>query len=777
MELSDLRQSRQRLWLCLGLVLVWASLYQAESANAARVPTKGLGQDVVVLCVQFNGTPTHRTCQEWVQQLNNKVTPWFRENSHDVTSFDFRLPMIHGGQSLPQGGWFPVTITGNDGVFVNNISNHVLPTVDPIVDFSTTDRLLIVGSSDTFFGQATPGAGPQQPYLSHLAFPVAEHGQEERWVLDDGSEQWRRRMAVAMIWEGRFFDPNKTQDHLDPVTDLIESEAAAIHELSHWLGLPDRYGGYASVPTPRLIADLYSLMGLTRWWKANPHWLGEARSDLGFTYDHRTPLTLGVGSSRLVHLIPGFMPTRFANEHYLARIPLQASGPFQGYAIEARQNNYHSWPARPPLLDDRTTEEGVLITWINEGISPIDYEITIVQDVDDTDPAHAPFEVGDVYEDPGQGVRIEVVSEEYEGYLVQVDVVAPGDLLPDPGITIWDTTRWETVDIWVDNQINGYGTLEFTNSDGTADGNGDRPEPEAENRVHFRIRNYGLAEAKNVQVNVYAAFPGAGDASSRWNLLGRAYLPSVPSQGFVESFVNWTPPAEHGGHACLKVEIEPLPNELEALNNLAQENVFEFESTRNSPWKSQNQTLFIHNPFDDRELLVAMDVRNLPTEWAVMLYPETFTLAPDGSQEVTFELHPSGFASQPSTSHEEGQIFNVGVVAHAWTSDQDHLVLGGVSAMTQLKHRVTVDLELVDPSSTSATLGGCLSWSIPDATVALRITDPKGNVTIDHTISDAMGCFYYTMKGSSGAWSVAALYDGVGIYSSARSEPLVVKFP
>ena len=136
----------------------------------------------------------------------------------------------------------------------------------------------------------------------------------------------------------------------------------------------------------------------------------------------------------------------------------------------------------------------------------------------------------------------------------------------------------------IDNQINGYGTYEF------ADGNRDRPEPNAENRVYFRIHNYGLASAQNVQARVYVALPGAGDSNNRWQFLGSAYFASIPSRGgVVESFVNWTPPADHGGHGCVKVEILPLTNELDTQNNAAQENIFEFESTRNSPWRAQSQ--------------------------------------------------------------------------------------------------------------------------------------------------------------------------------------------
>lgn len=763
------------LHLLLGCAL---ALGLAASVHGARVPAKGPGQDVVVLCVKFNADVPGRTCSEWVQRLDDVVGTWYEENTHGVTSFDFRLPTTHAGMSLPADGWLPVTLAPGQGVFVNNISDNILPAVDPTVDFSQTDRLLIVGSSQTFFGQAAGGSGPGQANLSHRAFLVDEHGDEEIWMLEDGTEERRRRMAVAMLWEGRFWDPNSNPGtFIDPATQMIESEAIAIHEISHWLGLPDRYGSFISFPNNLTIGDTYSLMGNTWWERAVAHWFGEARYDLGFLFNNRVPLNLTAGASGTYHLIPGFMPSNIANEHPLIRIPLQASGPFQGYVLEARQENYRSWPSRPAVLADRVPEEGVVITWVNESRWEAAYQIALLQDPDDPGTTTAALEVGDVYEDPAQGVRIEVVGERYEGYDVQIDVVQPGDMRADPAIEPWDTTRWETTDIWVDNQINGYGTLEFTKPDGTADGNGDRPEPEQENRIYFRLRNYGLETAKNVQATVKVAFPGAGDAGPRWSVLGQVLLPSIASQGEVESFVNWTPPADHGGHACIKVEILPLPNETEPGNNSAQENVFEFESTRNSPWRSQAQVLEIHNPFDDRDIEVTMDVQNLPDEWAVSLYPETFTLAPLAAEMVHFELHPAGSPGQPSSGYEEGQIFNVGVIAYGLTPQGDDVILGGVNALTQLKHRMELTLKILDPTASGAEVGGCLNHAVGGATIAIAITKPSGLKVIDHATADASGCYSYSFEGYSGTWILEALYDGVGVWGSARSLPLKVVVP
>jgi hypothetical protein len=341
----------------------------------------------------------------------------------------------------------------------------------------------------------------------------------------------------------------------------------------------------------------------------------------------------------------------------------------------------------------------------------------------------------------------------------------------DPAITPWDTARWETPDIWIDNQINGYGTYEFI------DGNRDRPEPNAENRVYFRIHNHGLASAQNVQAQVYVALPGAGDSNNRWQFLGSAYFASVPSRGAVESFVNWTPPMNHGGHGCVKVEILPLANELDMQNNAAQENIFEFESTRNSPWRVQSQPLEIWNPFDDRNLRVLMDVTNLPHGWAVELHPPSFVLPPAGMQRVMFKLHPAGSPQYPSTGYEEGGLYNVSVVAHGYTDEQTHVLIGGVTALTQLKHNVLLDVRQQAVDGSVVALQGCLKPAIASATVALAFTDPRGKRFIQRTHSDPQGCYRHTLRGYAGKWSVQALYDGTGRWGSARSTPLTFKLP
>ena len=52
-----------------------------------------------------------------------------------------------------------------------------------------------------------------------------------------------------------------------------------------------------------------------------------------------------------------------------------------------------------------------------------------------------------------------------------------------------------------------------------------------------------------------------------------------------------------------------------------------------------------------------------------------------------------------------------------------------------------------------------------------------GTQVIEHTQTDASGCYTFELQGYSGTWILEALYDGVGMWGSAKSLPLKVKVP
>lgn len=767
----------------LAAAVVGMQFVPPRITEAAKRPVMGLGQSVKVLCVKFSDRPNiGRTCQQWVSRLNATAQIWYDNNSHSRTSFIFELPTIHAGQSLPANGWFPLTATAAVGLQVTDSMNrYVFPVVDAVVDFSSTDRLLIIGNEITSFAQASPAYSPYQAFLGHVPIKVNEHGSEELWmVAADGSSDFRRRVAVFMAWEGRFFDPAKLPGQfVDPVTGLIESEASMLHEISHLLGLPDRYFDL-SFPTFRQAVANYSLMGFTNWQLAVSHWLAYERWQLGFAPINNSGTVISPGEWGIWRLAASQKTSLGANEHYLLRIPRGMNGTkFIGYTVEARKRHL---PSTLAMTDDRVPEEGVVISWVNEALQDVNYRVIAVEDPNDPGQDKIALEVGDIYQDPAQGFLVEVRSQTTDGYEVYLEVFNPTDPQTDPGITGWDTVRWETPDIWIDSPSNNFvdegGRLEHTNPDGTADGNGDRPLVGEINRIYFNVRNFGGTEAKNVTARVYTAYPGAGDAAARWTQRGTGFFSTIPANSLVTSFVEWVPDAANEGHACIKVVIDPIPNEYVSPNNLAQENIFEFESSRNSPFASKTQPLDIRNPFTDRSLDVILIASGLPNGWALTLEPWSFRLAPGASRSVDFRVHPAGTAQHPSAGYEEGQAFNI--VLSVWgteTNGKRH-ELGGVTALTQLVYSETLTSQVLDTSPGQALLSGCLTPAVTNAQIALLFLDPSQKKVRRYVSTTANGCFQYNLLNAQpGTWKLDAVYDGTGAYGSAKAPQLVFTVP
>ena len=99
---------------------------------------------------------------------------------------------------------------------------------------------------------------------------------------------------------------------------------------------------------------------------------------------------------------------------------------------------------------------------------------------------------------------------------VQWNQPVPGDPNGqfDMSITPWDTTTWETVDVWVDSpRNNSVGTVIYENHQPGQPGqpilNGDRPWVHHPNKIFARIRNTGPVAVPDVYVTCYVTSPRA----------------------------------------------------------------------------------------------------------------------------------------------------------------------------------------------------------------------------------------------------------------------------
>jgi hypothetical protein len=415
------------------------------------------------------------------------------------------------------------------------------------------------------------------------------------------------------------------------------------------------------------------------------------------------------------------------------------------------------------------------VTWVDPQVQNNSRHVKVVDDPGNpADLFNAAFEVGDHFEDGGRGVAIDVLQNLATGYRVRVTNTDPSTMRPDPRITPWTTDAWESIDIWIDSPINDYG--QFMSPDGNRDVPGVRSstsDPEIVNRVYYRISNDGLSTAQNLMVNISYAAPGIGQTS--WTLIGTKPVGAIPPGQSVTGFTNWIVPdgfANGEPHACVKVEILADPSDLNTSNNLAQENIFQFETVRNSPWHPRGRSLTVTNPSNAHHARVLLHISGLPAGWAVRLRPSSFALAPGKSQVVDFVLYPAGAPGSPPSDHPPGYLARVKVTAQFDMLIKGRLRTetgGGVNAWLRLTEATKTSLS----ASSGANLRTCVNSPAGGAVVGARVgiqywknADIKwagGTTGVD-------GCVTASITGlSQGKWQAKSFYAGTGIYGSSRS--------
>jgi hypothetical protein len=413
--------------------------------------------------------------------------------------------------------------------------------------------------------------------------------------------------------------------------------------------------------------------GVHIWAKFEREWIASAgvqRVDPPTTVDRDTTIALS--------------PNETAGGTQLIEVPITAIDPgkpiFTGYTIENRQRING---------DANLPSNGILVSFIDENPNTILKAIVLDDPGSPGDLNQATLEVGDTYIDSARNITISYDSQTGNNANVRVQYRQPPADPPNPQITPWGAPPWETSDIWVDSEKNGWGTYKYTDPSGTPTGNGDDAWVNHNNRVYFRIKNSGLGVASNVRVEVYAnSPPGMGDRGADWAYLGTAVFPNISSKGTEVGYVNWTPTI--GEHTCLKVVIVASNNEISTLDNLAQENIVAFDTSANSPYHARCNRFRVNNPFDNRATPVNFLMRDIPQGWKVQIEPSKLTLPPGGSDEVCVVIFPPDAGSE----YTPGYIGKPKLEAQIPYADT-FIPIGGIDVWTHLTQssRLTCDLD------------------------------------------------------------------------------------
>lgn len=703
-----------------------------------RISHIGTNQRVIVICVKWRGRTTTRlsTCADWVALLNRQANDYFNQATFNQTNFLFEAP---SGAGLPTEGWFqlPYDTSGSD---YRITGQDAINLADPYVDFTQYNRVLVINNLPEFGGQGA----------SFNAWEVQEGG--ELTLMTGGRMVRARIMSLAHINEWQAHSNGRPYD---------EAVAVAIHELGHQLELPTHYGTVRWASRTDSISP-WDVMGLS---PQQTHFLGRAKAERAWLSERRV-VTIGPPTRTSIDQTITLQPLEqmFTRGTQLIKIPFIASAALNGYVLENRLRVNG---------DDEVPVEGVLVSLVDENALYGTRDVVAQQRGD------VVMRMDDVYVDSSHGLRISVVGQSRNNYDVRIQYDNPPAGTQDLMIEDWGAPPYETRDIWIDSEANGWGRYRYMDSAGNPIGNGDDAWVNHWNRVYVRLRNLGTRVANNVRVHVYVnSPPGMGDRGANWDPLGTIVFSSVPPGGTpVQDYLLWKPMV--AAHTCIKAEIENLPGELSATNNRAQENVATFETTTGSPWKPVGLQIRVNNPSEHQQTPVHFRVHDVPEGWAVMVEPNRMTLSPGGYDWVTFMAFPSGAPGEyPEGKNPFEQKYKPGFIGkpkiEALVPYADTFVsIGGVDLWTHLVRPTALTID-VQGAKGKLAVRGQLKPAVSRATIAVELTHRKKS-EIRHVSTNKKGLFELSHNNlSRGNYHVQAFFAGDMVHAKAESDVIKV---
>ncbi len=576
----------------------------------------------------------------------------------------------------------------------------------------------------------------------------------------------KRLMTMAIV--------NEWTQHSHGITTYDVAAGVAAHEIGHQLEVRTHYHDFRWHPG-------YNRDSITPWcvMGGSPHrnhFIGWAKAERGWIPGWRIggPLyprvkMIGPPSTSDIDTTVTLTPLEVvAGGAQIIGIPLTSLGSpprFLGYVVENRQ-----------LMagDGLIPSKGVLISLVDESPHIGPGRRCVVMD-DSDHPGllnEAPLEVGDSFSDVTHNLTITVVRAQANNYNVRIQYKPLPVKKPDMMITPWNAPPWETPDIWIDSEKNGWSTFKYTDpGTGKPVGNGDDAWVDHVNRVWVRVHNIGQGVASNVRVRLLSNEPpGMGAAGAKWAYRGTVVFPSIIGGASVENWFKWKPTV--GKHTCLKAVIEHLPGEVSTIDNLAQENVTHFETSSSSPYEPVALTIRVNNPFETEPTRVRNHVRDIPEGWVVEIDPLDMVLPPGGHDWVTCTLWPSGTSERPLPGpledlYQPGYVGKPKVEALAPYADT-YIPIGGVDLWTHLVLRTQLSMQC-DAGGQQVYISGHLTPAQANTKIAIEFT-AYGTREVRFATTDQAGHYSGTFAlTTAGPWRSQAFYMGDEMRASAQS--------
>lgn len=378
---------------------------------------------------------------------------------------------------------------------------------------------------------------------------------------------------------------------------------------------------------------------------------------------------------------------------------------------------------------------------------------------------------------PDQTVEITYVDVNAgppESYNVNVKIKA--EERPDPRITPWGAPPWETIDIWVDSQREGGGW----DDPATAlpkPSNGEATWVNHVNRVYARITNNGDGDATGVTMRFRVNTPGGIGGAGQFVDLATPASVDIPSGESRNVFAEWTPTV--GDHTCIKVEIEHIPGEEDIYNNFAQENVTHFYSGTASPWKPVTLQVRVANPFKEPKR-VDLEINGLQPGWKAHFANKWVQLEPKTFKTVQVAITPPPDAERCT---------RLDLDVYGMTQIDDFIqVYGGLNLIIHLAnpiefHKLSLRPRREDPDAKVPTnqtgqlylITGVTSPVLKQAEIAVIVTSPQGQDKVYFTTTDDNGFIDASFPANQpGTWIAYTYYAGDDCNAPTESRPVSV---
>lgn len=567
--------------------------------------------------------------------------------------------------------------------------------------------------------------------------------------------------------------PYTVDGSVKPIAAGVLSLASAAPRVTNlagrMVGLMDLFA-YPEVTTPRPFVGPWSHMSeknsqvhVMGWEKWQVGWMDEAGLATGVEVERiaKPPIDAPI-ANRDFTLSP---LDEDSDEVKLVAIEI---GEGLHYTAEYRRNNG---------LDSSLPDEGIIIAKTNDLVAQGEGPVIIVEsDVSAGDLDDAPFTAAaprTIFDDIGSGVNIEVMSITADEAQIRLNYAIPpfeNDLFVTP-----HDNRWKTVDIWVDAPDTS-GT--FAADPRSVITDNEKPVVGHVNKVIGRVRNLGAADATNFEVELEILDPWGTDGS--WRSLKVDTVPLLqgtstnPGDDYL-IIADWIPATDD--HACIKLRIRGVSNDINLENNRTQENVTEFTTTPGSPYHPVISRFQVKNTFTEK-LPFFFRLDGLPDGWSYIINPARPIIQPGDTIMAQVILQPQDGA--PLCSRQE-------ITLQAFAPRIDTLKrVGGITLAVSLKndasinHESWTDCSCVCPKQKNKECHiytqACTDPLLPNTRVAVIYTGPDDTTRVQYVTTDERGCFSDVLHTDfqAGQWETTVVLEETECRDEAISGPEVI---